>query len=159
MTALPNSNADALRGLFPATTDGPEETRAFGAALAERLPRRAVVGLYGELGTGKTCLVKGIAEGLGIEASRIRSPTFTILRTYSEGRRPLHHFDAYRVQTPDEFVELGFEEYAYDDPEGITCIEWAGRVESLLPPSTLRLTLRHEGADRRRIALHAPDDD
>jgi len=140
--------------LFPVTTESVEETRALGTKLADALDAGAVLALYGDLGTGKTHLVKGIAEGLDIPPSSVRSPTFTILHTYENGRRPLYHFDAYRVQTPDEFVELGFEEYVHGD--GITCIEWADRVESLLPAHTLRLSLSHVDTHRRRIALHRP---
>jgi len=147
------SNAEAL---FPVTTETVEETYALGARLATLLDAGAVIALYGDLGTGKTHLVKGIAEGLGLPRSTVRSPTFTILHTYDEGRRPLHHFDAYRVQTPDEFVELGFEEYVHGD--GITCIEWADRIEGLLPPDTLRLRLAHVGPQQRRITRAAPAD-
>jgi len=132
------------------TTESVEETHALGAQLAEILDTGAVVALCGDLGTGKTHLVKGVAEGLGISPTAVRSPTFTILHSYDEGHRPLHHFDAYRVQTPDEFVELGFEEYVHGD--GITCIEWADRVESLLPPQTIHLRLSHLDSNRRRIA-------
>lgn len=138
------------------TTESVEETRALGAQLAETLDAGAVLGLYGDLGTGKTHLVKGLAEGLGIQPSRVRSPTFTILNTYEEGPRPLYHFDAYRVQTPDEFIELGFEEYVHGD--GITCIEWADRVDSLLPSHTLPLTLSHVAQHERRIALRCLDE-
>ena len=148
------SNAEAL---FPVTSESVEETYALGARLAKTLDAGAVLALYGDLGTGKTHLVKGIAKGLGLDPATVRSPTFTILHTYDEGRRPLHHFDAYRVQTPDEFVELGFEEYVHGD--GITCIEWADRVEDLLPPHTLHLTLSHVDAQRRRIDVRSPDDD
>jgi tRNA threonylcarbamoyladenosine biosynthesis protein TsaE len=138
--------------LFPVTTESPDETRALGRTLADRLAPGSVVALYGDLGTGKTHLVKGIADGLGLDPATVRSPTFTILHTYEEGRRPLHHFDAYRVQSSDEFVELGFEEYVADET-GITCIEWADRVDALLPPEALRVTLTHEGPTRRRLAL------
>jgi tRNA threonylcarbamoyladenosine biosynthesis protein TsaE len=148
------SPPDRLRSLLPTTTDSPAETQSLGTALGDRLDPGAVLALYGELGTGKTHLVKGIAQALGLSPSAVRSPTFTILHTYEEGRRPLHHFDAYRVQTPDEFVELGFEEYVAD-PSGLTCIEWADRVETLLPPSALRLELTHVAPQRRRIALRA----
>jgi tRNA threonylcarbamoyladenosine biosynthesis protein TsaE len=141
------ANAEAL---VPVTTESVDETCALGRRLADVLDAGAVVALYGDLGTGKTHLVKGLAEGLGISPSTVRSPTFTILHTYTDGRCPLHHFDAYRVQTPDEFVELGFEEYVHAD--GITCIEWADRVEALLPPDTLRLRLSHVGPHQRRIA-------
>ena len=151
---MSNVHRSTAEALFPATTESVEETTALGARLAERLEPGAVVALYGDLGTGKTHLVKGIAEGLGIDPATVRSPTFTILHTYDDGDRPLHHFDAYRVQTPDEFVELGFEEYVHGP--GLTVIEWANRVESLLPPQTLRLQLTHVAPQRRRLTLRPP---
>jgi tRNA threonylcarbamoyladenosine biosynthesis protein TsaE len=151
-----NVRRSSAEALFPVTSQSVEETYAFGAQLAETLGAGAVLALYGDLGTGKTHLVKGIAQGLGLDPAAVRSPTFTILRTYEEGRRPLYHFDAYRVQNPDEFVELGFEEYVHGD--GLTCIEWADRVASLLPPHTLHLRLTHVDAQRRRIALHSPEE-
>jgi tRNA threonylcarbamoyladenosine biosynthesis protein TsaE len=149
------SNSPNLHTLLPATTESVDETHTLGVRLVEVLDAGAVLGLHGDLGTGKTHLVKGIADGLGIPPTTVRSPTFTILHTYNEGRRPLHHFDAYRVQTPDEFVELGFEEYVHG--AGITCIEWADRVESLLPPNTIHLTLTHLDANRRHIARRTAD--
>lgn len=136
--------------LLPVTTGSPDETKALGASLASQLEGGAVLALYGDLGTGKTHFVKGVAAGLDIPSSRVRSPTFTVLHTYEEGHRPLYHFDAYRVQTSDEFVELGFEEYVYGD--GITCIEWAGRVAPLLPASTTHLSFTHVSPHERRIA-------
>jgi tRNA threonylcarbamoyladenosine biosynthesis protein TsaE len=151
MASTTPSPPDHLQSLLPTTTHSQNETQSLGASLGALLGPGAVVALYGELGTGKTRLVKGIAQALGLSPSAVRSPTFTILHTYEEGRRPLHHFDAYRVQTPDEFIELGFEEYVADD-EGITCIEWANRVETLLPPSALRLELTHVAPHQRRIA-------
>ena len=154
MASTPSSPPDRARSLFPTTTRSQDETQSLGAALGDRLAPGTVLALYGELGTGKTHLVKGIAQALGLEPSAVRSPTFTILHTYDEGRRPLHHFDAYRVQTPDEFVELGFEDYVAD-ASGLTCVEWADRVEALLPPSALRLELTHVAPQRRRIALRA----
>jgi tRNA threonylcarbamoyladenosine biosynthesis protein TsaE len=145
------SQRSKAEALFPSTTESVEETQALGTQLAETLDAGAVLALYGDLGTGKTHLVKGIADGLGLSPSTVRSPTFTILHTYDEGRVPLHHFDAYRVQTPDEFVELGFEEYVHGN--GITCIEWADRIAPLLPPHTLHLSFTHVAPHRRRIAL------
>lgn len=139
--------------LLPTTTNSVAETVSLGADLVSTLDPGTVVALYGDLGTGKTHLVKGIAKGLGIPPDRVRSPTFTILHTYEDGRQPLYHFDAYRVQTPDEFVELGFEEYMHGP--GITCVEWASRVESLLPASALRIALSHVDADHRHIALRS----
>lgn len=150
--------AQALESLLPTTTESARETQALGRRIAAVLPPGAVLALYGDLGTGKTQLVKGVAEGLGIPASSVRSPTYTILHTYDEGRRPLYHFDAYRVQTPDEFIELGFEEYVHDEG-GVTCLEWADRVESLLPTATIRLRLSHEGPQSRRITRSDADTD
>jgi tRNA threonylcarbamoyladenosine biosynthesis protein TsaE len=152
MSTSPTPATSRVADLFPVTTESPDESRALGRTLADRLAPGSVLALYGDLGTGKTHLVKGIADGLGLDPATVRSPTFTILHTYEEGRHPLHHFDAYRVQSSDEFVELGFEEYVADET-GITCIEWADRVDALLPPDTLRLTLTHEGPTRRRITL------
>ena len=152
MSTSPTPATSRVADLFPVTTESPDETRALGRTLADRLAPGSVVALYGDLGTGKTHLVKGIADGLGLDPATVRSPTFTILHTYEEGRRSLHHFDAYRVQSPDEFVELGFEEYVNDE-DGLTCIEWADRVDALLPPEALRVTLTHEGPTRRRLAL------
>jgi tRNA threonylcarbamoyladenosine biosynthesis protein TsaE len=140
--------------LLPRTTGSVEETMSLGSRLAEVLTPGAVLALYGDLGTGKTHFVKGVAEALGVSPADVRSPTFTILAVHDTGTRPLYHFDAYRVQTPDEFVELGFEEYAHGD--GITCIEWASRIPTLLPPDTIHLQVCHVAPSQRRITLGAP---
>lgn len=148
-----NSTVDLQNSTFedvlPAETGSTEATMALGEQLAERLERGDIVALYGELGTGKTHLVKGIAAGLGIPPKTVRSPTFTILREYDAGRLPLYHFDAYRIGDPSEFEAIGFEEYAYG--EGVTVIEWASRVEDLLPPNALRLRLTHVSERKRLI--------
>jgi len=125
------------------------ETLAYGREMAKGLEPGAVIALSGDLGTGKTHLTKGIADGLGIPPERVRSPTFTILQTYPEGRLPLYHFDAYRVATPDEFYELGFEEYFYGD--GVSVVEWPERVAELIPDDAIRLTLSHVSETERRI--------
>ena len=103
----------------------PEET----AALGERWGREAkagwVVGLTGDLGASKTQLVKGIARGLGITA-RIQSPTFALVNEYREGRLPLAHLDLYRLDTPQQIISAGLEEY-FTNPPGVTVIEWCER--------------------------------
>lgn len=139
-----------VEDLLPVTTSSVEETLVLGETLEARCVPGTVVALYGDLGTGKTHLVKGLARGLGIPPATVRSPTFTLLSTYEEGRLPLYHFDAYRVQDPDEFVELGAKEYVYGD--GVTCIEWADRVQSIVPPEALQLHLTHVAPSQRRIA-------
>jgi tRNA threonylcarbamoyladenosine biosynthesis protein TsaE len=135
----------------------PEET----AALGERWGREAnpgwVIGLTGDLGAGKTQLVKGIARGLGITA-RIQSPTFALVNEYREGRLPLAHLDLYRLETPEQIIGAGLEEY-FTTPNGITVIEWCERwPEFNSQPaiqnrhSPLRLVrLKQTGETERRI--------
>jgi tRNA threonylcarbamoyladenosine biosynthesis protein TsaE len=136
--------------LMPTETSAPEETKAFGAALAARLSPGDVVALYGDLGTGKTHLVKGIAGALGVPEETVVSPTFTIVNEYDGPGFPLYHVDAYRLRRIDEFFELGYEDYFYGG--GLCLVEWPERIEALLPPHTLRLRLTHLGGNRRRIA-------
>lgn len=81
-----------------------------------------VFGLIGTLGAGKTRLVRGIAQGLGVK-SHVRSPTFSIVHEYSGGRWPLFHIDLYRVETIDQFESAGLDQYLFS-PEGVTVIEW-----------------------------------
>lgn len=151
------SLSEHVRTLFPVTTSSVEETMALGETLAPRCPSGLVLALYGDLGTGKTHFVKGIARGLGISPSEVRSPTFTILSVFEEGERPFYHFDAYRIQNPNEFVELGYEEYVYGDHDGLTCIEWADRVQDLLPSTALHLYFTHVAPSKRRISLGASE--
>ncbi len=110
-----------------------KETRAFGLALAKELKPGAIVGLVGDLGTGKTTLTRYIAEGLGI-LEPIQSPTFTIIREHRSGRLPLFHFDVYRLEEPDDLFELGYEDYFFG--EGVTIVEWADKVADQMPEDT-----------------------
>jgi tRNA threonylcarbamoyladenosine biosynthesis protein TsaE len=144
----------AFERLLPAETASVEGTVALGRQLAEHLRPGDIVALYGNLGAGKTHLVKGIARALGVEEAAVSSPTFTIVQEYA-GEVPIYHIDAYRVETPDEFYELGYEDYFYGD--GLCLIEWPGRVEALLPDDALRLRLTHQGGDWRRIEYIAED--
>ncbi len=142
---MPNVFADVL----PATTASPEETTALGHQLAAHLHPGDIVALYGDLGAGKTHLVKGICAACGIPEASVTSPTFTIVNEYPGDRFPLYHFDAYRIERVEEFFELGYEEYFFGD--GVCLIEWPERVEPLLPEETIRLRLEHLGATERRI--------
>ena len=123
--------------------------------LAETLEPGAVVALAGDLGAGKTHFVKGLAEGLGYAPKEVRSPTFTIVQVHEGEHMPLYHFDAYRVGSPDEFVNLGFEEYVHGD--GVTVVEWPGRVDELLPDDTIWLTITHVSPSERRIEQGRPE--
>ena len=101
--------------------------------MAPRLFQGAVIALTGDLGAGKTHLVKGIARGLGYEGE-VTSPTFTLLHEYLGGRLPLYHLDLYRIQGAQEAVRFGVEDYL--PSEGVTILEWPERIESLLPVQT-----------------------
>lgn len=113
----------------------PDETWGIARNIVEATSGRTVLALHGELGSGKTCFVKGVALALGIEVP-IVSPTFTIVREY-KGKRPLHHVDLYRLNSPGEVLAIGFEEYLQAD--GITAVEWAERAGDLIPPNAIRI--------------------
>ena len=113
----------------------PEETQTFAAALAAELKNGAVLALHGDLGSGKTCFVQGLARALGVRQP-VTSPTFTIVNEY-RGRCPLVHMDLYRIGDPDELLSLDFENYL--NAEGITVIEWAERSGDWLPGNTMHI--------------------
>ncbi|HEY8505208.1 MAG TPA: tRNA (adenosine(37)-N6)-threonylcarbamoyltransferase complex ATPase subunit type 1 TsaE [Gemmataceae bacterium] len=126
-------------------------TEALGRRLGERLFPGAVVALVGPLGAGKTHFARAIAEGLGLENSRVvTSPTFVLIQEYP-ARIPIAHFDVYRLRSAAEFEDLGPGEY-FAGP-WVSLIEWADRVESLLPPEHLRVELQIVGANHRRAEL------
>lgn len=121
----------------------PEETRAFAAKLGELLSGGEVLLLNGAPGAGKTTFTQGLAKGLGITQT-VNSPTFTIVKEY-EGRLPLYHVDAYRLE--DEGEELGLEEYF--EGEGITVVEWAERIAVQLPAEFLEISIHQQGEGER----------
>jgi tRNA threonylcarbamoyladenosine biosynthesis protein TsaE len=134
-------------------SNSPEETFRVGRMLAEDAQAGEVYALVGDLGVGKTVFTKGFAEGLGIDES-VNSPTFTILQIYEEGRLPLYHFDVYRIEEPEEMEEIGFDEYI--DGDGVCLIEWAGRIEELLPEDVIVVFIEKDlekGLDYRRITV------
>ncbi|MBE0598943.1 MAG: tRNA (adenosine(37)-N6)-threonylcarbamoyltransferase complex ATPase subunit type 1 TsaE [Desulfuromonadales bacterium] len=132
----------------------PEQTQSVGELLGRLLVPPAVVLLVGDLGAGKTCLVKGLARGFGIsEQEPVTSPTFTLLNIYA-GRSPLFHFDLYRLSQEEDLLDLGFDEYL--QAEGVTVVEWADRIAGLeAQTGDLVVHLRHAGDDRRQIAFEA----
>ena len=130
----------------------PTETQAIGERLGARLGPGAVVACTGELGAGKTCFVQGLVRGLGV-TGRATSPTFVLVNEY-RGRLAVHHVDAYRVRGPDEMVDIGLLELI--DGDGVTIIEWADRVASLLPARTVRVHLDGLGDDPRTITIRRP---
>jgi tRNA threonylcarbamoyladenosine biosynthesis protein TsaE len=133
------------------TLQNEQDTERLGRALAEALPPGTVVGLIGTLGAGKTRLVQAVATALGVPEGGVTSPTFVLVNEYRQGRIPIFHFDTYRLKDDDEFLELGPEEYF--DAGGITFVEWADRVEHLLPEDWLEIELEVTGDTERRVAL------
>ena len=129
------------------------ETAAIAEELAERVCPGTVITLDGDLGTGKTTFTKGFAKGLGI-SSMVNSPTFLIVQEYRDGRMPLFHFDAYRIEEPEEMEEIGFRDYV--DGGGVCIIEWASRIDELIPEGSIRIRMLRDddkGADYRRIEI------
>ena len=102
----------------------PSETEALGEAWGRMAQSGLVLGLSGDLGAGKTQLVKGLARGLGI-TQRVHSPTFALVNIYTGGRLTLFHLDLYRLETREQILAAGLQEYL--TPDGITVIEWAER--------------------------------
>ncbi len=141
----------------------PAETEALGERWGRAAQRGWVLALTGDLGAGKTQLVKGLARGLG-SGARVHSPTFTLVNEYLDGRLPLYHLDLYRLETPKQITGAGLEEFLR--PDGVTVIEWAERwfaeVQSPKPevrsePGKLRrVVLEVLGETERRITYDDP---
>ena len=113
------------------TSESQKETMQLGARLAKLLKPGDIVCLYGDLGTGKTTFVKGMAKGLKISETEVHSPTFVLMNLY-EGRVPLFHFDFYRLDDIQQIGMIGYDEFLYDD--GIAVVEWAEKLRFSLVP-------------------------
>ncbi|MDI0275078.1 tRNA (adenosine(37)-N6)-threonylcarbamoyltransferase complex ATPase subunit type 1 TsaE [Bacillus safensis] len=132
-------------------TKGADETKRIAAALAKLVMPGDVLTLEGDLGAGKTTFSKGFAEGLGITRI-VNSPTFTIIKEYTDGRLPLYHMDVYRMEDAEE--EIGLEEYF--EGEGVCLVEWAHLIEPQLPSSYLKIEmLRTEREEERHLTFDA----
>jgi tRNA threonylcarbamoyladenosine biosynthesis protein TsaE len=128
-----------------------EETIRIGVKLAKELKKGDVIALIGDLGSGKTILTKGIAEGLGVKNPRyVNSPTFVIIKEY-KGKLPLYHFDLYRLNRSTLLDAESYDEYFYDD--GVTVIEWADKIRTLLPEKHIEVKLKTAGEEKRRINI------
>jgi len=117
----------------------PEQTQLLGSYLGKLARKADVLLLTGDLGTGKTCLVQGIARGLNVEEHAF-SPSFVIVRQY-HGRLPLYHIDFYRLDSFGEIAGLGLEEYFYGD--GVCVVEWAEKGQQLVPQDNLLISIRY----------------
>ena len=132
-------------------TSSPEETDAAGERLGTTLGPGDVVALSGELGAGKTVFVQGLVRALGV-TSGATSPTFVLVNEY-RGRLPVHHVDAYRTASLAELLDLGVEEMM--DGDGVTVIEWADRLEPVLPARAVRVRIAGVGDEPRHITIDA----
>src|SRR5215211_2431707 len=137
--------------MFTFLVNSERDTERLGAALASVLPAGTVVGLIGPLGAGKTRLVQAVAMAIGVPPGRVTSPTFVLVNEYTTGRLPVYHFDTYRLKDDDEFLNLGPDEYF--DSDGITFVEWADRVATLLPPDRLEIMIDVISETERHITL------
>jgi tRNA threonylcarbamoyladenosine biosynthesis protein TsaE len=134
------------------TTQSPEETIAFGRTLTELLTPPKLVLLRGELGAGKTTLVKGIAAGFeAAEEEDVTSPTFTLVHEYRGPRANLYHIDLYRVDTPRELETLGLDDLR--DDGSVLLIEWGEKFPQLLRERDLEISLERDGESGRRITI------
>jgi len=124
-------------------------TLSIGKKVSDNLSAGDIVCLFGELGSGKTVLAKGIASGLGIDKRKIVSPSFVLIRQYNKARLPLYHFDLYRLKALKDIAFLGYEEYLYG--EGVAVIEWADRLGRIMPKEYLGIELLVRGDSRRLI--------
>jgi tRNA threonylcarbamoyladenosine biosynthesis protein TsaE len=152
---MPNSpvSLGVLSG--PVLTHSPEETEALGERFAAFLKRGAVVALYGGLGAGKTCFVRGLARGLAV-AESVTSPTYPIINTYRgtlPGGEPadIHHIDAYRLRDADDFTDIGGEDLFAGN--GVCIVEWPLRIEPCLPEDTIPVTISIKSGDMREIRI------
>lgn len=125
-------------------THNETETQFVGEDFSKNLKPGCVVALSGELGSGKTQLIKGICRGLGVKEI-VNSPTFVLVNEYNAGPFKIYHFDLYRIKSGDEVINIGL--YDYLDSGGIILIEWPELILSLLPKSTVKISLSHADGD------------
>ena len=132
--------------------DHDADTARLGAAIAHVLQRREAVCLTGPLGAGKSTLARGLIRALAGSGTEAPSPTFTLVQTYETGGFPIAHFDLYRLERPEEILELGLDEALHD---GAAVIEWAEKLAHHLPPDRLDVELTLDGEARRaRLTPH-----
>lgn len=128
-------------------TKSAEQTQNLGEKIAGDLKSGGLICLYGDLGSGKTTFVQGLARGLGIK-KRILSPTFLIVREYPN----FYHLDLYRLQKSQEIVDLGFKEMM-ENPQNVVVIEWAEKAKDLLPQKRIEINFEIVNENERKITI------
>ena len=124
--------------------------RQFWSAISEH----RVIAFYGSMGAGKTTFITALCKVLGVEDT-VNSPTFTLVNEYEAADgMPVWHFDFYRIERPEEALDIGLEEYLHGD--GLCLIEWPENIEPLLPEDCLKVYLEVVGADQRRLSFELP---
>lgn len=132
-------------------THSNDETRAIGRNFGKSLKENSIVCFFGDLGSGKTTFIKGLVSGVnGFNEDEVISPTYTYLNVYP-GSIPVYHFDLYRLEHVDDFLQMGFEDFFYVG--GICCIEWSERIHELVPQEAIRVYLKYLDRDKREIEL------
>jgi len=132
---------------FTIITKSPKETKKLGREISKLVQPGDLLAFYGALGTGKTCFIQGVSEGLEVK-DYVTSPSFTIINEY-QGKIPIYHFDLFRLNNIEEIFELGYEEYFYG--EGVTLIEWAEKIERLLPRNHLKIEIEFKDYYKRKF--------
>ena len=130
-----------------------KEMDIVGRVLSKLLPKGSAVSLLGTLGAGKTRLVQAVAQAYGVPKEEVGSPTFVLIREYLGKTVSIYHFDAYRLNTLDEFYDLGINEYF--DSEGISFVEWADKVIEAMPKDRLEITIEPIDASSRRLTFES----
>ncbi len=130
----------------------PEQTRRFGYHLGTLVRPGDLILLHGNMGSGKTHFAQGVARGLGI-TEPVRSPTFTLINEYEEGRLPFYHIDLYRLDGDADLATIGLDEY-FDAP-GVVVVEWPEKGEGWIPDDALHLRLEHIDEHRRALEVDA----
>ena len=131
-------------------SNSPGETREIGRRLAEKLTQGTVIAFSGDLGAGKTAMISGLAEGLGV-TDRVTSPTFTIVNEYGGGRLPLFHFDLYRLGGGEELYDIGWDDYLVRG--GVCAVEWSENAWSAMADGQrlIRVKMARGDGDETRI--------
>ena len=135
-----------------AITNSPQETIAFAKELAAGIKAGTVLCLEGQLGSGKTTFIKGLAEGLGLKyPEQVKSPTFVLMHIY-KAKVPLYHFDCYRLDSLEELENIGFVDFV-SDPHAVSCVEWAEKAGNLIPKDARHIRFEILDASTRRISI------